>query len=81
MRARVDAVFKITIRTVRETIPKLIGHFLVRMSQNKLQTELFLKINENESILDTLCEPKEISERRRHLNDIIRTLRESLSVI
>ena len=29
---RIDAVFKITIRTVRETIPKLIGHFLVRSS-------------------------------------------------
>ena len=36
IRARIDAVFKITIRTVRETIPKLIGYFLVRMSQDKL---------------------------------------------
>ena len=81
MRARVDAVFKVTIRTVRETIPKLIGHFLVRMSQNKLQTELFSKINENEYILDTLSEPREIGEKRRTLNEIIRTLKESLKVI
>ena len=48
IRARIDAVFKITIRTVRETIPKLIGYFLVRMSQEKLQVELYQKINENE---------------------------------
>lgn len=81
MRARVDAVFKITIRTVRETIPKLIGHFLVRMSQNKLQTELYQKVNENESILDTLCEPRQLSERRRTLNEIIETLKESLKVL
>jgi len=32
IRCRIDSVFKITIRTVRETIPKLIGYFLVRMS-------------------------------------------------
>lgn len=81
IRARIDAVFKITIRTVRETIPKLIGHFLVRMSQEKLQAELYQKINENESILDSLGEPKHITERRRTLTEIIKTLKESLKVL
>ena len=81
IRARIDAVFKITIRTVRETIPKLIGYFLVRMSQEKLQVELYQKINENESILDSLGEPKHITERRRTLTEIIKTLRESLKVL
>jgi hypothetical protein len=81
MRLRIDAVFKITIRTVRETIPKLIGHFLVRMSQDKLQAELYQKINEDESILESLGEPKHITERRRTLNEIIRTLKESLKVL
>lgn len=81
MRLRIDAVFKITIRTVRETIPKLIGHFLVRMSQDKLQAELYQKINEDESILESLGEPKHITERRRTLNEIIKTLKESLKVL
>lgn len=81
IRARIDAVFKITIRTVRETIPKLIGYFLVRMSQDKLQAELYQKINENESILDSLGEPKHIQERRRTLQEIIKTLKESLKVL
>lgn len=81
IRARIDAVFKITIRTVRETIPKLIGYFMVRMSQDKLQAELYQKINENDSILDTLGEPKHITERRRTLNEIIKTLKESLKVL
>lgn len=67
MRMRIDAVFKITVRTVRETIPKLIGCFLVRASQDKLQAELYQKINEDETILDTLGEPKHISERRNTL--------------
>ena len=81
IRARIDSVFKITIRTVRETIPKLIGYFLVRMSQEKLQAELYQKINENESILESLGEPKHITERRRTLTEIIKTLRESLKVL
>lgn len=64
MRFRVDAVFKVSIRTVRETIPKLIGYFLVRMSQEKLSSELHMKINENDQILESLGEPKHITERR-----------------
>lgn len=81
MRSRIDAVFKITIRTVREIIPKLIGHFLVRMSQDKLQAELYSKINEDESILDSLGEPKHITERRRTFQEIIKTLKSSLRVL
>ena len=81
IRARIDSYFKIVVRTVRETIPKLIGYFLVRMTQERLQAELYQKINENETILDSLGEPKHISDRRRTLNEIIRTLKESLKVL
>jgi len=34
------------------------------MSQEKLQAELYQKINDNENILDSLGEPKHITERR-----------------
>ena len=51
------------------------------MSQEKLQAELYQKINENESILDSLGEPKHITERRRTLTEIIKTLKESLKVL
>ena len=78
---RLDAIFKIIVRTVRESIPKLIGYFLVKMSQEKLQAELYQRINEDEQILDTLGEPKHITERRRTLTEIIKTLKESLKVL
>jgi vacuolar protein sorting-associated protein 1 len=81
MRARVDAVFKVTVRTVRETIPKLIGYFLVRMSQDKLSSELHMRVNENEGLLDCLGEPKQITERRATLSETIRVLKESLKVL
>ena len=66
---------------MRETIPKLIGYFLVRMTQDKLQAELYQRINDHESILDSLGEPKHIAERRKTLLEIIKTLKESLKVL
>ena len=81
IRARIDAYFKIVLRTVRETVPKLIGHFLVRMSQEKLQSELQTRINDNEKILESLGEPKNITERRKMLQDIIKTLKASLKLL
>ena len=62
-------------------MPKLIGYFLVRMSQEKLQGELQSRINENENILASLGEPKNITERRAVLKDIIKTLKASLKLL
>lgn len=81
IRARIDAVFKITIRTVRESIPKIVGYFLVRMSQEKLSSELHMRINENEGLLDALGEPKQVQERRQTLQSIIEVLRNSLKIL
>jgi hypothetical protein len=36
IRARIDTYFRIVLRNVRDTIPKQIGYFLVKMSQEKL---------------------------------------------
>lgn len=81
IRARIDSVFAITVRTVRESIPKIVGYFLVKMSQEKLSSELHMKINENEGILDALGEPKQIQERRKTLQDIINVLKNSLKIL
>lgn len=51
------------------------------MSQEKLSSELHMKINENDSILDSLGEPKQITERRNTLQAIIKTLKESLKIL
>ena len=48
IRARIDAYFKIAVRNVRDTIPKTIGYFLVKQSQEKLQFELYSQINKND---------------------------------
>ena len=36
IRMRIDAFFRIVVRNVRDSIPKTIGYFLVKSSQEKL---------------------------------------------
>jgi len=81
IRARIDTYFRIVLRNVRDTIPKQIGYFLVKMSQEKLQFELYNRINANPQIAEALGEPKAITERRLMLTSIIKTLSDSLRVL
>jgi hypothetical protein len=34
LRTRVDAYYRIIIRNLRDTVPKTIGHFMVKVSQD-----------------------------------------------
>jgi hypothetical protein len=51
------------------------------MSQEKLQFELYNKINQTPQISDALGEPKAITERRVMLTSTIKTLSDSLKVL
>lgn len=46
LRTRLDTYFRIVVRNIRDSIPKVIGNFLVRAVQNKLQIELFKRLGE-----------------------------------
>jgi len=41
LRSRIDDYFSIVLRNVKDSIPKTIGFFLVRKSQDALQFELY----------------------------------------
>ena len=47
MRKRIDAYFEIVLRNVKDSIPKAIGYFLVKKSQEILQFELYNQVNSN----------------------------------
>jgi vacuolar protein sorting-associated protein 1 len=81
IRQRIDTYFKIVLRNVRDTVPKQIGYFLVKMSQEKLQFELYQRVNQNQGLVDMLGEPKSITERRETLNSIIKTMDRSLKIL
>jgi hypothetical protein len=81
IRARIDAYFKLCLRNIRDTIPKTIGHFLVKASQEKLQFELNIKINQNPQLSKSLGEPEAVSERRKSLANILKVLQDALKVL
>ena len=69
------------LRNVRDTIPKQVGYFLVKMSQEKLQFELYQRVNANQGLIDMLGEPKSITERREMLNGIIKIMNRCLQIL
>jgi hypothetical protein len=71
----------IVIRSVRDAIPKAIGHFLVQGIQEKLQFELYAAINKNEDMAKELGEPPEITAERTTLKNSIETMKKSLKVL
>lgn len=81
LRARIDSYFNIVLKSVKDSIPKAIGYFLVRKSQDSLQFELYNQVNSNRQLSSSLGEPPAITERRRALNDVLKTLKSSLKVL
>ena len=81
MRTRIDAYFAIVLRNIRDTIPKVIGNFLVKSVQDKLQYTLYDEINKNDTIMDTVGEPPHIVAERETLNKVLGVLRKARLVL
>jgi len=81
LRQRIDQYFSIVLRNVKDSIPKTIGFFMVRKSQDALQFELYNQVNTNKGLSSTLGEPARITERRKALSDVLSVLKNSLKVL
>lgn len=68
------------IHVLNDSVPKIIGYFLVEQSQDTLQMVLFNELN-HDSIFESLGEPKEIEEQRKRLSNRIQTLQKSLKAL
>eukprot|EP00929_Paragymnodinium_shiwhaense_P071766 TRINITY_DN36450_c0_g1_i1.p1 TRINITY_DN36450_c0_g1~~TRINITY_DN36450_c0_g1_i1.p1 ORF type:complete len:679 (-),score=191.76 TRINITY_DN36450_c0_g1_i1:860-2818(-) len=64
IRERLNSYFAITVRNVRDCVPKAIGYYLVRAVQEKLQFELLRELNQAHKIAELLGEPPHILEER-----------------
>lgn len=51
-----DAYFRIVVRALNDSIPKAIGFFLVKQSQEQLQMLLYNDVISREAIIETLGE-------------------------
>lgn len=81
MRKRIDQYFEIALRSVRDSVPKACGYFLVRKSQDSLQYELYNQINTNPHMINAMGEPARITERRKALSDVLATMKNSIKVL
>lgn len=64
------------IRNVRDTVPKLIGTFLVRAVMESMQFELYKQIN-SKMMMDLMGEPESITKERENLRKTLATLKDA----
>lgn len=81
MRKRIDQYFEIVLRNIKDSVPKAIGCFMVKKSQDVLQFELYNQVNANPQLAQALGEPARITERRNALTAVLTTLKNSLKVL
>lgn len=65
LRKKIEHYYKLVIRTIRDNIPKLIGHFLVRGCQNSMLLSLQENLMQNTEYLNIINEPASIAEERK----------------
>ncbi|CAJ1377128.1 unnamed protein product [Effrenium voratum] len=81
IRKRLDSYFEVTVRNVRDSIPKAIGYYLVRAVQDKLQFALLNALNQPDQLSALLGEPPHIMEERRTLTNQLQVLQKASGVL
>ncbi|KAK9174250.1 Dynamin central region family protein [Cryptosporidium meleagridis] len=81
IRKRLDSYFSIVVRNIRDSVPKIIGHFLVRQIMDKLQFQLYNEFNKAERLSDLLNEPNHIIEERKALVNQLNTLKKASTIL
>ena len=81
IRNRIEAYFKLIVRNLRDSIPKIIGNFLVKEIQENMQLKLYNKLHDAREMTDLLSEPESVAERRKELNEMIKVMRNAQKII
>jgi len=81
IRSRIDTYFCIVLRNIRDAIPKVIGHFLVKAIQENLQYCLYNELNKSENIMTQIGEPPHITAERETLNKVLEVLQRAKRVL
>ena len=81
IRNRIEAYFKLIVRNLRDSIPKIMGNYLVKEIEDNMQLKLYNKLYNAREMTDLLSEPESVAERRKELNDLIKVMRNAQKVI
>ena len=77
LRDRIDMYFYVVCKNMKDTIPKLIGNFLITESKNDLHFVLFNSVCSNNDIVDKFSEPKSTVDERERLEKMIDVLKQA----
>ena len=81
IRNRIEAYFKLIVRNLRDSIPKIMGNYLVKEIEENMQLKLYNKLYNAREVTDLLNEPESVAERRKELNDMIKVMRNAQKII
>ena len=81
IRNRIEAYFKLIVRNLRDSIPKLMGNYLVKEIEDNMQLKLYNKLYNAREMTDLLSEPESVAERRKELNDMIKVMKNAQKII
>ena len=81
IRNRIEAYFKLTVRNLRDMIPKIIGNYLIKEIEENMQLKLYNKLYNAREMTDLLNEPESVAERRKELNDMIKVMKNAQKII
>lgn len=66
VRARINYYLELTLRNLRDIVPKIIGQLLVNKTLTSMNMEIIDGINKNKELLDTLNEVESRHAARAH---------------
>ena len=81
IRSRIEAYFKLIVRNLRDSIPKIMGNYLVKEIEDNMQLKLYNKLYNAREMTDLLSEPESVAERRKELNDLIKVMKNAQKII
>ena len=81
IRNRIEAYFKLIVRNLRDSIPKIMGNYLIKEIEENMQLKLYNKLYNAREMTDLLSEPESVAERRKELNDMIKVMKNAQKII
>ena len=81
IRNRIEAYFKLIVRNLRDSVPKIMGNYLIKEIEENMQLKLYNKLYNAREMTDLLSEPESVAERRKELNDMIKVMRNAQKII
>jgi replication fork clamp-binding protein CrfC len=81
LRKRIDNYFFIVVRNMKDVVPKIIGHFLLRKFSEGLEVEILNSLNKKSYCLDTFNENKVTTSTRAKLKHELQALSNAESLL